>query len=112
MSKAEKVRESIDTRNKSFPEALKSYLINSNKQEYLVEYGDQIVPLTSKINIHLAILQKHYNGKIPENLEEESELFSQIIISHRDRFKPYDSSRDKLGLKLKEKMTEIDKESK
>ena len=106
---AEKVRESIDIRNRSFPEALRSCLINSNKQEYLVEYNGQVVPLTSKINLHLAILQKHYNNKVPENLEEESTLFSEIITAHRERFKRYDCSKDKLGMKLKEKVTDIEK---
>ena len=107
-SEAEKVRESIDIRNKSFAEALRSYLINSNKQEYLVEYNGQVVPLTSKINLHLAILQKHYNNKIPDNCEEESILFSEIITSHRERFSQYDCAKDKLGVKLQEKVTEIE----
>ena len=108
-SEAEKVRESIDIRNKSFPEALRSYLINSNKQEYLVEYNGQVVPLMSKINLHLAILQKHYNNKIPENCEEENTLFSEIITSHREQFRQYDCAKDKLGVKLQEKVTEIEK---
>ena len=83
----DKIRESISKRNRSFPEAVKGYLINSNKSEYLIEYRDQIVPLTSKVNMHLAILQKVYKNKVPEDLESESLLFPTIISQELDHIK-------------------------
>ena len=86
-TESEKIRESIRNRNSSFPEAVKGYLINSNKSEYLIEYRDQIVPLTSKVNMHAAILQKVYKNKVPDDLESESLLFPAIISQQLDHIK-------------------------
>ena len=86
-TESEKIRESIRNRNSSFPEAVKGYLINSNKSEYLIEYGDQIVPLTSQVNMHVAILQKVYKNKVPDDLESESLLFAAIISQQLDHIK-------------------------
>ena len=66
---------------------MKGYLINSNKSEYLMEYRDQIVPLMSKVNMHLAILQKVYKNKVPEDLESESLLFPGLISQELDHIK-------------------------
>ena len=49
-SESEKIQQSIVAHTKSFPQAVRSYLINSNKQKYLTMYGDEVVPLTKVIN--------------------------------------------------------------
>ena len=42
-------------------------------------HGGKFVPLTTKINRDITILQKYYNGKIPSDIEQESSLFPAII---------------------------------
>ena len=64
---------------KLFPQAIKTALINSNKKEYLTIHDGKFVPLTTRINRDISILQKYYNGIIPSDLEQESSLFQTII---------------------------------
>ena len=106
-TESEKIRESIRNRNSSFPEAVKGYLINSNKSEYLIEYGDQIVPLTSKVNMHVAILQKVYKNKVPDDLESESLLFPAIISQQLDHIKS-SSCTESVESRLTHRVNEID----
>ena len=82
-SECERIRESIRTNNQSFPHAVRSHLVNSNKPKYLAMYGQQIIPLTMVINLDLSILQKFYDNKVPHNLDIESEQFETIIAAHR-----------------------------
>ena len=49
----EHIRECVCTNNQSFPQAVRSHLINSNKHKYLTMYGDNVVPLTKVINLDL-----------------------------------------------------------
>ena len=86
-SECQKIQESIHTNNRSFPQAVRSHLINSNKAKYLTMYGDAVVPLTKIINLDLSILQKYYDSRVPPNLDEESRLFEQIICTHNSKFK-------------------------
>ena len=44
-SEATKIEENIASNTRTFPNAIKSHLINSNKQKYLTRYGTEIVPL-------------------------------------------------------------------
>ena len=86
---------------------MKGYLINSNKSEYLIEYGDQIVPLTSKVNMHVAILQKVYKNKVPGDLESESLLFPAIISQQLDHIKS-SSGAESVESCLTHRVNEID----
>ena len=104
-SECEKIQESIRTNNRSFPQAVRSHLINSNKAKYLMMYGDAVVPLTKIINLDLSILQKYYNSHVPPNLDEESRLFEQIICTHNSKFK---SSKTSINAKLIESLRKIE----
>ena len=46
-SECRKVRETIASTVKSFPQAIKTALINSNKKEYLTVHEGKFVPLTT-----------------------------------------------------------------
>ena len=69
----EHIRECVHTNNRSFPQVVRSHLINSNRHKYLTMYGDNVVPLTKVINLDLSILQKFYESRVPPNLDEESQ---------------------------------------
>ena len=84
-SDCEKITETINQNNKSFAQAVRGHLINSNKHKYLTTYADQVVPLTKIINIDLSILQKHYNNRVPDNLPEESGFFHGILQLHNEK---------------------------
>ena len=85
-SESKKIRETIASTVKTFPQAIKTALINSNKKEYLTIHDGKFVPLTMKINRDISILQKYYNGLIPNDLEQESSLFQTIIAEANKRF--------------------------
>ena len=78
-SECKKVHETIAATVKTFPQAIKTALINSNKKEYLTVHDGKFVPLTMKINRDITILQKYYNDKIPSDIEQDSSLFPAII---------------------------------
>ena len=104
-SECQKIQESILTNNRSFPQAVRSHLINSNKAKYLTMYGDAVVPLTKIINLDLSILQKYYDSRVLPNLDEESRLFEQIICTHNSKFK---SSKTSINAKLIESVRKIE----
>ena len=78
-SECKKIRETIAATVKTFPQAIRSALINSNKKEYLTIHEGKFVPLTTRINRDITILQKYYGGKIPNDIDQESSLFPAII---------------------------------
>ena len=78
-SECKKIRETIAATVKTFPQAIRSALINSNKKEYLTIHKGKFVPLTTQINRDITILQKYYGGKIPSDIDQESSLFPAII---------------------------------
>ena len=86
-AESKKIRETIASTVKTFPQAIKTALINSNKKEYLTIHDGKFVPLTTRINRDISILQKYYNGIIPSDLEQESSLFPTIIAEANKRFK-------------------------
>ena len=86
-SECKKCRETIVAMVKSFPQAVKTSLINSNKRAYLTIHDGKFVPLTAKINRDISILQKYYSGKVPNDLEQESALFPAIIEEASKEFK-------------------------
>ena len=85
-SESKKIRETIASTVKTFPQAVKTALINSNKKEYLTIHEGKFVPLTTRINRDISILQKYYNGRIPSDIEQESSLFPTIIAEANKRF--------------------------
>ena len=104
-SECEHIRESIRTNNRSFPQAVRSHLVNSNKPKYLAMYGQQIIPLTKVINLDLSILQKFYDNKVPHNLHIESERFEVIIAAHTEKFK---SSKTSINAKIMDNVRRIE----
>ena len=101
----ERIRECVRTNNRSFPQAVRSHLINSNKCKYLTMYGDNVVPLTKVINLDLSILQKFYESRVPPNLDEESQWFESIIYSHTSKFKLSNTS---INAKIIDNVRKID----
>ena len=85
-SESKKIRETIASTVKTFPQAVKTALINSNKKEYLTIHEGKFVPLTTRIFRDISILQKYYNGRIPSDIEQESSLFPTIIAEVNKRF--------------------------
>ena len=85
-SESKKIRETIASTVKTFPQAVKTALINSNKKEYLTIHEGKFVPLTTRINRDISILQKYYNGRILSDIEQESSLFPTIIAEANKRF--------------------------
>ena len=82
-AEAEKTIDTINQNNKSFVQAVRGYLINSNKHKYLTTYAGQVVPLSKVINIDLSILQKYFNNKVPDNITVESQFFQNILAVHQ-----------------------------
>ena len=104
-SECEHIRESIRTNNRSFPQAVRSHLVNSNKPKYLAMYGQQIIPLTKVINLDLSILQKFYDNKVPHNLDIESKWFEAIIAAHTEKVK---SSKTSINAKIMDNVRRIE----
>ena len=104
-SECEWIHESIRTNNRSFPQAVRSHLVNSNKTKYLAMYGEQIIPLTKVINLDLSILHKFYDNKVPHNLDIESEWFEMIIAVHTEKFK---SSNTSINAKIMDNVRRIE----
>ena len=99
------IRGCVCTNNRSFPQAVRSHLINSNKCKYLTMYGDNVVPLTKVINLDLSILQKFYESRVPPNLDEESQRFESINFAHTSKFK---SSNTSINTKIIDNVRKID----
>ena len=104
-SECEKIQESILANSRSFPQAIRSTLINSNKWKYLTMYGKEVVPLTKVINFDISVLQKHYNNRVPDDLVHKSELFKSIINMYDTKVR---SATNTLEMKLKNSVREID----
>ncbi|XP_062621333.1 uncharacterized protein LOC134282922 [Saccostrea cucullata] len=63
----------------SFAQKVRTHLINSNKKKYLIKTTEGYVPKSATVNIDLAKLEKHFKGKVPDDLDRVSELFEGII---------------------------------
>ena len=105
-AECEKISETINMNNKSFAQAVRGYLINSNKHKYLTTYAEQVVPLTKVINYDLSILQKHYHNRVPDNLSEESDLFASILDPHQSNVPGKCGT--SLNAKLQESLSKVD----
>ena len=86
-SECRKVQETIASTVKSFPKAIKTVLINPNKKEYLTVHEGKFAPLTTRIYRDISVLHKYYNGRVPDDLEQESALFPAIIAEADQRLK-------------------------
>ena len=104
-SECEKIQESILANSRSFPQAICSTLINSNKRKYLTIYGKEVVLLTKVINFDISVLQKYYNNCVPDDLVHKSELFESIINMYNTKVC---SATNTLEMKLKNSVREID----
>lgn len=73
-----------DSLNSTFEAKIHTYLINSNPDKYLID-GSRVRHVV--LNADKAVLRKHYNGKVPHNLDIATETFQSIIDGHDSRFK-------------------------
>ncbi|KAK3100993.1 hypothetical protein FSP39_015453 [Pinctada imbricata] len=76
-----------ETRN-SFKYKIESTLINSNLEKYTFYTSRGRTPRQTVINNDIFILEKHYRGRIPLNLSEESKRFQKIISDFNKQFIP------------------------
>ena len=106
---ADKTSETMKTMAKSFPTVVRGPLIRSNPSEYLTKNRGQWIPLTRKINLHLSILQKYYQNKIPEHIESESTNFQSIIDKHYQR---YDIKERSIQTMLKDRICDLERQEK
>lgn len=67
--------------NSSFSKRMEQELINSNREKYLIQTQFGIKPRQALLNEHIAILERHYKGKMPHNIQSERPFFEKIINS-------------------------------
>lgn len=81
-------KERIDLENKrkcrdklmgSFNKQIELELINSDRKRYLIATPFGVKPKQALINEHVAILERHYHGKVPQNVAAERHGFKRII---------------------------------
>ncbi|XP_061192245.1 uncharacterized protein LOC133200470 [Saccostrea echinata] len=73
-------QKAIDSVKNSFNQKIRGYLINSDKGKYLLKTANgHYVPRSGIVNIDTAKLEKHFHGKVPDNLEQISRTFPTII---------------------------------
>lgn len=65
--------------NSTFSKRMEAHLIESDRKQYLVCTTFGIKPRQALINEHVSILEKHYRGKMPSDVEYEKTLFTSII---------------------------------
>nr|XP_022296265.1 uncharacterized protein LOC111106037 [Crassostrea virginica] len=64
----------------SFTQRVRGYLINSNKDKYLLRTSDgKFVPRSGIVNTDIAKLEKYFNGKIPTDIAQAASTFQTII---------------------------------
>lgn len=68
--------------SQSFSQRVRTHLINSNKNKYLIRTAEGVVPRSAAVNVDLAKLEKHFKGKVPAELEVVSTLFENIIAGY------------------------------
>lgn len=73
----------------SFISVITPHLVNSNPDDYTFRSNRENGRLlkSQKINCHSYILEQHYKGKIPLDLERERKNFPQIIEEYFNKFK-------------------------
>ena len=68
-----------DKINSSFGKRMESHLISSNRNRYLVQTAFGIKPRQALLNEHVSILERHYKGIFPSDIEFEKSRFASII---------------------------------
>ena len=64
----------------SFTQRVRGYLINSNKDKYLLRTSDgKFVPRSGIVNTDIVKLEKYFNGKIPTDIAQAASKFQTII---------------------------------
>ena len=101
-SESQRIQENITSNTRSFPNAIRSHLINSNKRKYLIRYGEEIVPMSRIINLDISILQKYYKNKVLDDIEMEA---SNLIMVHTNKFKTAETS---VSSKLLDSVRKVD----
>ena len=88
-----KVKEKL---NCSFEKRLEPHLIESNRKRYLADTAFGIRPRQALLNEDIAILERHYRGIFPSDIEYEKQNFQQIITRANTALpkKPENSARD------------------
>ena len=70
----------LNSARSSFAQKIRGALINSKKDKYLVKTGSgMFVPKSGLVNQDIAKLEKHFHGKVPDNVSEMSKTFQSII---------------------------------
>ena len=92
-----KVKEKL---NSSFEKRLEPHLIDTNRKKYLAETAFGIRPRQALLNEDIAILERHYRGVFPRDINFEKRNFQQIISRANEQLcipkKPENSVRNLL----------------
>ena len=82
----EKVKEQVTN---TFSGKITSYLVNSDPEIYTFpnEGGSGRLLRSQKILNDSWILESYYHGKVPNNIENESKKWKEIINKHNDKYK-------------------------
>lgn len=68
-----------DKINSSFSKRIESHLIETNRKKYLVQTSFGVKPRQALLNEHISILERHYKGIFPADIQFEKSRFSSII---------------------------------
>lgn len=80
--------QTLKSTKRNFPTRVQGALVNSNKSKYLVrlESGECVVR-RAILNADLAVLEKYYKSKVPDDLKEASRCFAAIINNFNAKHK-------------------------
>lgn len=73
-----------DSLNSTFESKIHSHLINSNPEKYLID-GSRVRNIV--LNSDKAILRKHFNGKVPKDIDVAAPSFQTIIDTYESQHK-------------------------
>lgn len=68
-----------DKINSSFSKRIELHLIETNRKKYLVQTAFGVKPRQALLNEHVSILERHYKGNIPADIDFEKSRFGSII---------------------------------
>ena len=84
-SEAKCLKEVMDSEVRSFSNVIQPHLIRSNLSKYFTSLNRIILPVTRMINFDLAIIKQHYDSQVPDDIEEASKFFVDIISAYNER---------------------------
>jgi hypothetical protein len=70
-----------DSVKKTFGSQVRSHLINTDVERYAFKTLEGRFVKQALVNTDITVLEAHYRGKVPKNLDEESRNFKIIIAS-------------------------------